>query len=634
MALFDNDLVNDLKSKVNIVDVISQYVALSKNGNRYLGLCPFHGEKTPSFNVNTAKGFYHCFGCGKSGDVIEFLKEYKQIGFKDAVVELADYAGVPLAVERDNEKQENPNHALYEINNQAARLYNILLMSTEIGEQAREYLEARGITAEVIKRFNIGLSPDENDFIYKNLSQKFEEDVLANSGLFHFSNQKVFDAFTNRIMFPITNEYGQTIGFSGRKWQEGDTSKAKYINTTQTPIFDKSFELWNFDKAKPSIAKSHEVYLMEGFMDVIAAYKAGVMNVVASMGTALTEKHVHRLRQTVKDFVLVYDGDAAGQNAIYKAMNLIGERSVSIVRIPERLDPDEYAKTYGLDELSRLMKQGRIQPIEFLIDFLRPENLSNLQVQIDFIDQIAPMISKVPSITAQDAFIRKLVEILPDFEYNQVENAVNLHRENMQAGTQGNAENFQGFQEVPTNFPEPDFTSLTAPEETYFAPGYGDGTRVTDAKSQTSTTGGELLRAKLSKTELVEEQLLNRMVYHPTVLRKFAQDENFHFVHQSYQELFDKLLLEAMTYDRVEPNHFAEALEASLKGLFYEIISLDLPEEVSGREIEDLIENLQKDQVVSQLEDSFKQLEAARKSGNKERELELTIQIINQKKKL
>ena len=633
MAFLTTEKVNELKTQINIADLISQYVALSRNGKNFIGLCPFHGEKTPSFNVNAEKGFYHCFGCGKSGDAIEFLKEYKQVKFVDAVKDLADFAGIQLDLDDEREEKANPNHALYEINNQAARLYHILLMSTELGERARAYLAERGISAEVIKKFNIGLAPEEEDFIYKNLSGKFAEDVLANSGLFHFSNRKVFDAFSNRIMFPITNEYGHTIGFSGRKWQENDSSKAKYVNTSVTTIFDKSYELWNFDKAKPSIARQKEVYLMEGFMDVIAADKAGIANVVASMGTALTEKHVKRLKQIAKNFVLVYDGDAAGQSAIHKALQLIGEEKTQIVRIPEGLDPDEYSKTYGLTALSALMKSGRIQPIEFLIDFLRPANLANLQVQLDFIEKIAPMIARVQSITAQDAYVRKLVEILPDFEYNQVERAVNARRENMQETdsfisgriSERSQDNFvAGTDFVSTDsagFDEAYFDSFTQPEPSF-----------SSNASNVQPVAANF--PKLSRSERAEEQLLQRMIYHSAVMKKFAQDENFRFIHKRYQDLFDKILLEGMVYEQIDPSHLASELDDGTRSLFYQILSLDLPESVSSQEINDLVSVFSKEMEQIKCDELVSQLEIAKKSGNKERELELTLQIINQKKKL
>ncbi|KZK39164.1 DNA primase [Lactococcus cremoris] len=627
MAFLTTDEVNELKTSVNIADLISQYVALSRNGKNYLGLCPFHSEKTPSFNVNAEKGFYHCFGCGKSGDVIEFLKEYKQIGFVDAVKELADFAGIQIDFGEKSEDKQNPNAPLYEINNQAARLYNTLLMSTTLGEQARHYLEERGIDADTIKYFNIGLAPEEEDFIYQNLSSKFEEDVLVNSGLFHYSNRKVFDAFTNRIMFPIMNEYGQTIGFSGRKWQENDSAKAKYINTSVTAIFDKSFELWNLDRAKPSITKQREVYLMEGFMDVIAAYKAGITNVVASMGTALTEKHVRRLKTFAKNFVLVYDGDSAGQNAIYKALELIGEAQVQIVKVPEGLDPDEYSKTYGLTGLSALMETGRIQPVEFLIDFLRPANLTNLQVQLDFIEQIAPMIARIPSITAQDAYIRKLVEILPDFEYNQVERAVNMRRENMQLtdSSISNSERSSLAEQLPEDW--------LVPPPMDDEPIRG-GASSSALRNNWTHQSSKTVVPKLSRSERAEEQLLHRMIYHSAVLKKFAQDENFRFVHKRYQELFDKILLEAMVYEEIDETHLASELSGELRSLFYQIISLDLPEAASSQEINDLVAAFSKEMERMKFEELIQQLEAAKKAGNHERELELTLQIINQKKKL
>ncbi|WP_276870453.1 DNA primase [Lactococcus taiwanensis] len=627
MAFLTTDEVNELKTSVNIADLISQYVALSRNGKNYLGLCPFHSEKTPSFNVNAEKGFYHCFGCGKSGDAIEFLKEYKQIGFVDAVKELADFAGIQIDFGEKSEDKQNPNAPLYEINNQAARLYNTLLMSTTLGEQARHYLEERGIDADTIKYFNIGLAPEEEDFIYQNLSSKFEEDILVNSGLFHYSNRKVFDAFTNRIMFPITNEYGQTIGFSGRKWQENDSAKAKYINTSVTAIFDKSFELWNLDRAKPSITKQREVYLMEGFMDVIAAYKAGITNVVASMGTALTEKHVRRLKTFAKNFVLVYDGDSAGQNAIYKALELIGEAQVQIVKVPEGLDPDEYSKTYGLTGLSALMETGRIQPVEFLIDFLRPANLTNLQVQLDFIEQIAPMIARIPSITAQDAYIRKLVEILPDFEYNQVERAVNMRRENMQLTDSfiSNSERSSLAEQLPEDWLVP------PPMDDEPIRGGASSSALRNNWTQQSS---KTVVPKLSRSERAEEQLLHRMIYHSAVLKKFAQDENFRFVHKRYQELFDKILLEAMVYEEIDETHLASELSGELRSLFYQIISLDLPEAASSQEINDLVAAFSKEMEQLKFEELIQQLEAAKKAGNHERELELTLQIINQKKKL
>ncbi len=328
MVSLDTEVVNDLKSKVNIADLISQYVALSRTGKNYIGLCPFHGEKTPSFNVNAEKGFYHCFGCGKSGDVFKFLEEYRQISFQESVKVLADRLGIAVTIDapRQAQQQNSPNQAFYDLHEDALKFYHAVLMTTKIGEAARAYLYERGMTDDLLKTFQIGLAPDEPDYLYQSVSKKYDEEVLTESGLFNLSeSNRLFDTFKNRIMFPLKNEFGKTIGFSGRVWTKEDIEKgqAKYKNTRATRIFNKSYELYHLDQAKPVIQKTHEVYLMEGFMDVIAAYRAGHVNAVASMGTALTPEHVNRLRKLTKKIVLTYDGDKAGQNAIAKSLELL-----------------------------------------------------------------------------------------------------------------------------------------------------------------------------------------------------------------------------------------------------------------------------------------------------------------------
>ena len=613
MAFLSVEEISDLKRKVNIVDLLSQYMALNKSGRNYLGLCPFHGEKTPSFNVNAEKGFYHCFGCGKSGDILDFLQEYKQIDFKQALTELGEFAGVSVKFDGDNQqKAENPNAVLYEINNQAANLYNVALMNSP---EALNYLANRGIDVELIKRYNLGLALDAEDFIYQNLSVKFDEETLAKSGLFNFLTNKVYDTFQNRIMFPIRNEYGQTIGFSGRIWQENDTQKGKYINTSATAIFDKSYELYNFDLAKSNINKSKEVYLMEGPADVFAAYQAGIVNAVATMGTALTEKHVKRLMRLAQKFVLVYDGDNAGQNAINKAISLIGQDKVQIVRVPENLDPDEYSKRYSFESLSNLMKNGRIQPLEFVMDYERPEHLSNLQAQLDFLEKMAPKIADEPSITAQDAYVRKLVEILPEFDYNQVENAVNLEREKRRSSSNLTETIYEDLPPAPDYPDDYGYENLVAPVQQQF------------------TAVQQVFKPK-NRIENAEEILLNRMIFHENVIARLAQDTNFQFVHGEYQALFDKILLDYLTYDVVNIDRLTLNLTADEKSVFYQILDRNLPEDLSNDELSDLMETLSNANHFERLTEIENELDLAKKSGNMEKMLELTIQYVNAKKKL
>lgn len=612
MALLDKVMIEEIRSSINIVDVISQHVHLSKAGTNYLGLCPFHGEKTPSFNVNAQKQFYHCFGCGKSGDIFKFLEDYKQIPFREAVKEVADMAGIVLEIDT-RPAQDNPNQALFDLHNQAARIYHTVLTATEEGAKAREYLHNRGISDEIIEKFNIGLSLSDNDFLYQSVKQKFEESVLTNSGLITFAENRIFDSFRGRIMFPLNDKNGQVIAFSGRIWRSEDLSNktlAKYKNSTTTPIFNKSEALYNLDRASQSIKKTREVYLMEGFMDVIAAYENGVSNAVASMGTALTEGHIRKLRSVTKKFILVYDGDKAGQNAIYKALNLLASDDVEVVRIPDGLDPDEYNKAYPV-ALGTLMTSGRMAPVEFLMDHLRPANLSNLQAQLDFIDLMSPKIAAIQSLTAQDAYIKRLVEILPDFEYNQVESAVNQRRENVVASQVSYDEPFM-FDDGMAPPPPPEDDSYSFMDQS-MAP-------VVPAPISSNK--------KLSQIELSELQLLHRMIYHPSVLTRVASIHDFQFVHRRYQQLFEKMI----GLGEVDETGLMGQLMGEDSETFYEVLSsVNVPDDISDQEINDLLKNFVKAAKGSQLQALQDQLAQAKQTGNSALELQLTLQIIAQK---
>ena len=264
MALaISRETIADIKNSVNIVDVIGEVVSLTRSGHNYLGLCPFHKEKTPSFNVVEDKQFFHCFGCGKSGDVFKFLEDYRQISFMESVRLVAERAGITLDLPKQQTvAKANPNQILYDLNSEAAQFYHAILMTTKEGQLARDYLQVRGLDEEVLTHFNIGLAPDQPDFLYKALSDKYpnHEEALAQSGLFNIdeSSSRLYDAFKNRIMFPLTDDKGRVIAFSGRIWTQQDHEKkqAKYKNTRSTLIFNKSYELYHVDKAKKVAQKT------------------------------------------------------------------------------------------------------------------------------------------------------------------------------------------------------------------------------------------------------------------------------------------------------------------------------------------------------------------------------------------
>ncbi|HFI0253954.1 TPA: DNA primase [Streptococcus suis] len=549
--MLSKDKITEIKQALNIVDVIGETVALTKAGRNFIGLCPFHGEKTPSFNVIEDKQFYHCFGCGKSGDVFKFVEETRGISFADAATILAEKAGFQIELQSTQHfqpKKENPHQALYDIHQDATKFYHALLMTTKMGEAARNYLHQRGLTDEVIKNFQLGLAPDEQNILYQKLSQQYDEDSLLHSGLFNPSEQNmIFDAFQGRIMFPLTDEYGRVIAFSGRIWTEKDLQNkqlAKYKNSRSTAIFNKSYELYHLDKAKAVIKKQREVYLMEGFLDVIAAHRAGIDNAVASMGTALTREHVGHLAKFCKKIVLTYDGDKAGQAATMKALDELRDFQVEIVSLPDNMDPDEFLQRNSEETLREVLTKSRISDVEFLIHYLKPENPDNLQMQIDFVDRIAPIIARVSSITAQNSYIYKVADVLSDFDYSQVEQAVNAVRLNQRQERSQQAYHQQK-------------------EQAYIPP------------VQTLVRLTSLIRT--------ENHLLYRMVEHPYILNEFRLREDFCFATPELQVLYE-LLKNQGEISSFDLSH----LENSVQQAWYRVLEERLPDEVGQHEIEEL----------------------------------------------
>ncbi|QPS96544.1 DNA primase [Streptococcus oralis] len=538
LCMVDKQVIEEIKNNANIVEVIGDVISLQKAGRNYLGLCPFHGEKTPSFNVVEDKQFYHCFGCGRSGDVFKFIEEYQGVSFMEAVQLLGERVGIQLAMPvQSRPQQASPHQALYDMHEEAARFYHAILMTTKMGEEARAYLYKRGLTDDVLKHFQIGLAPAERTYLYQRLADKFEEKDLLDSGLFYLSDgNQFYDTFFGRIIFPLTNDKGQVIAFSGRIWQETDSQTAKYKNSRSTAIFNKSYELYHLDKAKKGTGKITELYLMEGFMDVIAAYRAGIENAVASMGTALSKEHVDHLKRFTKKIVLSYDGDKAGQAATAKALEELKDFSVEVVRVPDAMDPDEYLQKNSAEDLAYLLTKTRISPIEFYIHQLKPENSDNLQAQIEFIEKIAPLIAKEKSITAQNSYIHILADNLPSFDYQQVEQIVNESRI------------VQRQERVKEEQPP---VAISLP-----------------------------VTRQLTSVMRAEAHLLYRMAENPVVLNDYRLREDFFFDTPEFQILYE-LLSEQGEIGSEELSHQTPEVENA----WYHVLSLDLPAEMSPQEL-------------------------------------------------
>lgn len=584
--------IADIKNAVNIVDVIGEVVTLTKAGRHFLGLCPFHKEKTPSFNVIEDRQFYHCFGCGKSGDVFKFLEEYRQITFMESVQILAERVGIRVTVNqpRIDQTQPHPHQQIFSLNQDASKFYHAVLMTTTQGQAAKDYLYSRGLTDELINYFNIGLAPAEPDYLYQAMSKKYDEDTLMQAGLFNLSEgNRVFDAFQNRIMFPLTDDSGRILGFSGRIWTEGDLEKgqAKYKNTRSTSIFNKSYELYHMDRAKAVAKKTHEIYLMEGFMDVIAAYRAGISNAVASMGTALTPEHVRHLKRFTKKVILTYDGDKAGQNAIAKSLEILQDMTVEIVRMPNQMDPDEFLQANSEEDLHQLLTQSRLSSTEFWIYYLKPENTDNLQAQIAYVERISQLIARVPSITAQNTYINLVADLLPDFDYMQVEQAVDNHR--VADRQQRQEKSYQDRQVI-----------KTLP-----------------------------LSKALSALNKAENQLFHRLLHHPYLLNEFRNRPDFTFHTPELQSLY-KLLEKSGEISSLDLANLSEAENRA----YYQVLEEVLPHEMAEGEIsqiEDRIDRLLQEQKLRQ---RAKAVRESSNHGDIDRAVEELQALIAQKRKL
>jgi DNA primase len=395
----------------DIVALVSEYVKLEKAGKNYKGLCPFHNEDTPSFVVNPDKKIAHCFGCGGGGSPIKFLQQVENIDFNTALSKLAQKANISIAGTKEYKKTNN-YAKYYSIMKTSCDFYTKNLSVTKLGQEALEYLHKRGLNDETIKVFDIGLAPAEHSILYQVLKESnYLELDMIDLGLVGSNDRGYHDLFVNRIMFPIKNENGDVIAFSGRIFNTTDKNQAKYINTKETFIFKKGNTLFNFNNAKSEIMKKRRVILHEGQMDVIASYRSGLKEAVCSLGTALTIEQVNLLRRYTDNVVICYDSDKAGINASLKAIKLFKQNGfkVSLVMLPQGMDPDEYSLKYGANAYLKYFEENIIDENTYIFNqaFLN-KNLSDISVKNEIKNQIFSMLVEINSQIVVEEFISKL----------------------------------------------------------------------------------------------------------------------------------------------------------------------------------------------------------------------------------
>ena len=387
---YSDDIIEEVRMKNDIVDVVSQYVKLNKRGSTYFGLCPFHNEKTPSFSVTPAKQMYYCFGCGAGGNVFNFVMEYENYTFGEALKHLADRAGVQLPkIEYSGEakKKAERRAALLEINKLAAG-YFYYQLRRESGRQAHEYLTGRGLSEETIRKFGLGYSDKYSDDLYKYLKSKnYSDELLRDSGLFNVDERRgMYDKFWNRVMFPIQDINHRVIGFGGRVMGDG---KPKYLNSPETEIFDKSRNLYGLNRARTS--RKPYFLLCEGYMDVISLHQSGFTNAVASLGTALTAGHAALIKRYVQEVYLTYDSDEAGTRAALRAVPILREAGISakVVRMDPYKDPDEFIKNLGAEEYEKRIHAAR-NGFMFSLEMLEKQyDMNSPEGKTDFFKEVS-----------------------------------------------------------------------------------------------------------------------------------------------------------------------------------------------------------------------------------------------------
>lgn len=405
-----NQIVDEIKSVANIVDVIGDVVSLTKKGANYHGLCPFHNEKTPSFVVSETKQIFTCFGCHATGDVIEFVKKYNNIEFVEALEKLADRYGIKY--EKFNRKSENSNK-YYEINKEAAIFFykNLISKKAENKSQGLSYVKKRNLLPETILKFGIGYADATWNSLYKHLKNKgYEEKHMMELGLISQSKGKYFDKFRNRLIFPIFNVRGDIIGFGGRAI--GD-DMPKYLNSPENYVFSKKNNLYGLNVAKEFIMKENMVIMVEGYMDVVSLYQHGVKNAVASLGTALTENQSKLVKRYTKNVALCYDSDSAGVNAAIRGGNILYRDGINVrvVNVTDGKDPDEFIKGHGKSQFVTLIDKGKTY-VEYVVDSIRKKfNIDKIEEKIAFIRKVGEFLNSL-SPAEKDIYIESLANDL------------------------------------------------------------------------------------------------------------------------------------------------------------------------------------------------------------------------------
>lgn len=411
MNLISDEKINEIRSSVNIVDIISNYIPLTNKGKNYFGICPFHDDHSPSMSVSPERQMFKCFTCGVGGNVFTFVSKYEDISFIEAVKKVAEYANIPLDI-KNISKKESIHKKEYEIMDMVVKIYQNNL-NTINGKKAQEYLNKRNIDDKTCNLFKIGYALNDNTYLYNILSKKYKNKELDDLGLINISGVDGYDKFINRLMIPITDEYNQVVGFTGRIIEKDDTSP-KYINTKETTIYKKGHILFNYYNAKESAKALKSIIIVEGNMDAIRMYANGYQNVVALMGTSLTKEQIDLIKKLRASVTLLLDSDNAGETATITNGEILLKNNIEtfVLRLDGAKDPDEYLVKFGNNQFKEAIKH-QVPFLDYKLTSLKNNyNVNNPVELANYINQILKYINNFDNIT-KEVTIRKISD-----EYN------------------------------------------------------------------------------------------------------------------------------------------------------------------------------------------------------------------------
>ena len=603
--------VEQVRSAVNIADFIGQYVQLKKAGKNLFGLCPFHEERTPSFSVNEQKQIFHCFSCGRGGNVFSFIMDLENLSFPEAVVKVADFGHIDLPASYTAQSQpaapkDQQQADLLKLYADSAKMYQHILVNTELGEPALKYLHERGLDDETIKTFGIGYAPANQLLLDFFKEHQTDYQLLRQSGLF-IENQAgdLRDRFVDRVLFPIKDASGRVIAFSGRILKKSP-NEPKYLNSPETKLFNKRSVLFNFDLARGPIRQQKSVVLFEGFMDVIAAYRSGIQNGVASMGTSLTDEQIYMLERVTDTLYVCYDSDMPGQKATDRALKLLGGNSrlnLGVIQMPDGMDPDEYLRAQGQEKFVQVFEDGKQTPTAFEMQYLKHDlNLQNTPDQLTYLQAVLQQLAQLSSSVEQDLYLNQLVaefDLDKDDLKQQLRSLVG-----QQAVRRG------GHSDEPQVAPPPAPAPLGPPPATV------DG----------STNSGPL-----SRVEKAERLLLYRLLNDHDVWLRVMAIAGFHFVHDSYQQILVYAEAYFKTHNQFDLGNFTDFMtDSDLQPVVTSLEFMDVANESSKEEIADLVNVIMNQQpLVEQINSKKAELMAAKQIGNRDLVQQLTLALID-----